>query len=217
MAIIQRFSTIRRGGIIFTGNTAGLAPVNASGGRYGTRHEVGRIFGKCDTCAHLQSFLAVLRHQPCRLDARGGVRGLLAAASQSDSVVRSVGGFAGRGQHGHLCRGVSHAGFAAYQRKTFRVGAGWRRGNRRRQPLFGANAGALQTLSGPNNPADNFFASQINNSSGLPDTSGTFGTRNANAAALAATGAEPVAECVTCPNGGVIITQSSVFNGSIRT
>ena len=31
MAIIQRFSTIRRGGIIFAGNTAGLAPVNASG------------------------------------------------------------------------------------------------------------------------------------------------------------------------------------------
>ena len=35
--------------------------------------------------------------------------------------------------------------------------------------LFGANAGALQTLSGPDNPADNFFASQINNSSKLPD------------------------------------------------
>lgn len=132
MAIIQRFSTIRRGGIIFTGNTAGLAPVNASGGRYGTRYGVGRIFGKCDTCAYCESFLAVLRHQPCRLDARGGVRGLLAAASQSDSVVRSVGGFAGRGRHGHLRRGVSHAGFAAYQRKTFRVGAGGRRGNRRR-------------------------------------------------------------------------------------
>ena len=27
--------------------------------------------------------------------------------------------------------------------------------------LFGANAGALQVLSGPDNPADNFFASQI--------------------------------------------------------
>lgn len=34
MAIIQRFSTIRRGGIIFAGNTAGLAPVNASSGQY---------------------------------------------------------------------------------------------------------------------------------------------------------------------------------------
>ena len=106
MAIIQRFSTIRRGGIIFTGNTAGLAPVNASGGRYGTRHGVGRIFGKCDTCAHLQSVVAVVGHQPCRLDACGGLRGLLAAASQSDSVVRSVGGFAGRRQYGHTRRGV---------------------------------------------------------------------------------------------------------------
>lgn len=92
MAIIQRFSTIRRGGIIFTGNTAGLAPMNATSGRYGTRHGVGRIFGKCDTCAHLQSVVAVVGHQPCRLDVCGGLRGLLAAASQSDSVVRSVGG-----------------------------------------------------------------------------------------------------------------------------
>lgn len=47
--------------------------------------------------------------------------------------------------------------------------------------LFGANAASLQTLSGPNNPAANFFASQINNSSGTLDTSGTFGTRNASA------------------------------------
>lgn len=47
--------------------------------------------------------------------------------------------------------------------------------------LFGANAASLQTLSGPNNPATNFFASQINNSSGTLDTSGTFGTRNASA------------------------------------
>lgn len=47
--------------------------------------------------------------------------------------------------------------------------------------LFGTNAASLQALSGPNNPVDNFFASQINNSSGTLDTSGTFGTRNASA------------------------------------
>ena len=41
----------------------------------------------------------------------------------------------------------------------------------------------LGTLSGPNNPAGNFFASQINDQNGLLDTTGTFGTRNANAAA----------------------------------
>lgn len=33
MAIIRRFSTIRQGGIVFKGNTAGLSPVNATGGQ----------------------------------------------------------------------------------------------------------------------------------------------------------------------------------------
>ena len=49
--------------------------------------------------------------------------------------------------------------------------------------LFGQSVATLEPLSGPNNPEDNFFASQINNSSGTLDTSGTFGSRNANAAA----------------------------------
>lgn len=44
---------------------------------------------------------------------------------------------------------------------------------------FGRNTSSLTSLQGPNNPANNFFASQINNSSGLVDTRGTFGTRNA--------------------------------------
>lgn len=54
--------------------------------------------------------------------------------------------------------------------------------------LFGPNAASLVPLSGPNNPADNFFASQINigdpnnTDVGRIDTSGTFGSRNANAA-----------------------------------
>ncbi|MDE6473563.1 MAG: DUF11 domain-containing protein [Clostridia bacterium] len=51
------------------------------------------------------------------------------------------------------------------------------------QMLFGQSVADLEELSGPNNPVDNFFASQINNSNGTLDTSGTFGTRNANAAA----------------------------------
>lgn len=38
-------------------------------------------------------------------------------------------------------------------------------------------------MSGPNNPVNNFFASQINDENGLIDTTGTFGTRNANAEA----------------------------------
>lgn len=38
-------------------------------------------------------------------------------------------------------------------------------------------------LEGPNNPADNFFASQINGSDGMVDVAGTFGMRNHDAAA----------------------------------
>lgn len=39
-------------------------------------------------------------------------------------------------------------------------------------------------LEGPNNPADNFFASQINDANGELDESGTFGDRNHDAAAV---------------------------------
>lgn len=49
--------------------------------------------------------------------------------------------------------------------------------------LFGQTTASLSPLSGPNNPANNFFASQINGENGTIDTSGTFGTRNADAAA----------------------------------
>ena len=49
------------------------------------------------------------------------------------------------------------------------------------QMLFGQTIPTLSLLSGPNNPQNNFFASQINNENGTLDTSGTFGTRNANA------------------------------------
>ncbi|MDE7394728.1 MAG: hypothetical protein K2M95_01245, partial [Clostridiales bacterium] len=56
------------------------------------------------------------------------------------------------------------------------------------QMLFGQTVPTLTLLSGPNNPQTNFFASQINNQNGTLDTSGTFGTRNANAAAGTNTG-----------------------------
>ncbi|MGE6575092.1 hypothetical protein [Paenibacillus xylanexedens] len=46
------------------------------------------------------------------------------------------------------------------------------------QARFGPTIGTVTNLSGPNNFATNFFASQINNDAGLLDTSGTFGTRN---------------------------------------
>ena len=51
------------------------------------------------------------------------------------------------------------------------------------QFLFGKDIPSLSVISGPNNPATNFFASQINNENGVIDTTGTFGTRNANASA----------------------------------
>ncbi|MEO3944660.1 hypothetical protein [Gorillibacterium sp. CAU 1737] len=46
------------------------------------------------------------------------------------------------------------------------------------QALFGPTTSTLVALSGTNNFANNFFASQINNDSGALDTTGTFGTRN---------------------------------------
>lgn len=49
--------------------------------------------------------------------------------------------------------------------------------------LFGADEPSLSPLSGPNNPADNFFASQLNRADGLVDTLGTYGTLNHDAAA----------------------------------
>lgn len=49
--------------------------------------------------------------------------------------------------------------------------------------LFGRTIAALTSLSGVNNPIGNFFSSQINSSDGTLNTLGTFGNRNANAAA----------------------------------
>ncbi|MFX3646823.1 MAG: beta strand repeat-containing protein [Paenibacillus sp.] len=46
------------------------------------------------------------------------------------------------------------------------------------QALFGPNVSTLRALSGPNNFATNFFASQINGDTGALNTTGTFGNRN---------------------------------------
>lgn len=48
------------------------------------------------------------------------------------------------------------------------------------QMLFGPDTGSLVNLSGPNNPSNNFFGSQINGDSGNLDTSGTYGSLNGN-------------------------------------
>ncbi len=44
-------------------------------------------------------------------------------------------------------------------------------------------AGPFAALSGPNNPEDNFFCSQLNDGDGQLDTAGTFGDKNHNAIA----------------------------------
>ncbi|SFD82091.1 conserved repeat domain-containing protein [Paenibacillus catalpae] len=46
------------------------------------------------------------------------------------------------------------------------------------QALFGPTTGTAAALSGTNNFANNFFASQINNDAGALNTTGTFGNRN---------------------------------------
>ncbi|MEK3701220.1 hypothetical protein NYE33_29935 [Paenibacillus sp. FSL R10-2199] len=46
------------------------------------------------------------------------------------------------------------------------------------QALFGPTSATQVALSGPNNFANNFFASQINNDTGNLNTTGTFGNRN---------------------------------------
>ena len=51
------------------------------------------------------------------------------------------------------------------------------------QLLIGpSSAGPFVNLSGPNNPEDNFFCSQINGADGMIDTSGSFGNMNHDAA-----------------------------------
>ncbi|WP_039834644.1 DUF11 domain-containing protein [Paenibacillus sonchi] len=46
------------------------------------------------------------------------------------------------------------------------------------QALFGPTSNTQVALASPNNFANNFFASQINNDTGALNTTGTFGTRN---------------------------------------
>ncbi|MDX9719303.1 MAG: DUF4215 domain-containing protein [Myxococcota bacterium] len=52
------------------------------------------------------------------------------------------------------------------------------------QLLIGqSSVSSFSNLSGPNNPENNFFASQINNNAGVLDTRGSFGSRNHDAVA----------------------------------
>ena len=89
------------------------------------------------------------------------------------------------------------------------------------QMLFGTTTNTLAVLSGPNNLANNFFASQINYcqpdysiwaptlTNGTIDTSGTFGLSNSTP--LAANGTEPISGArqgwdITCVNVSSALT-----------
>lgn len=294
MAIIRRFSTVRQGGIVFTGNTLGLAPATASGGGYAGS---AAVFTSLDTSLQVAGYPKGttsdynLNGSAATLDLPVGAYVLYAeliwgglykygstdiTARTDDAVVFgtpltsvSVTGDAATRSNMLLPSGASTLGFYVRSKNvTAQVRAagagvysvkkvpalianpsslssdtshaGWTLSvvyEDSAQPLrsltlwcggtavslaagstditvsgfltpdtlpvsgkifvsaqegdaviggdsmmFGRNTATLSALQGPNNPVKNFFASQINNSAGLVDTRGTFGTRNAVAA-----------------------------------
>lgn len=76
------------------------------------------------------------------------------------------------------------------------------------QCRFGPNAGGLINLSGPRNPALNFFASQICDETGQLVTTGTFGDRNANPAAGTNTTACRQGWDITSADGSAVMQNS---------
>jgi uncharacterized repeat protein (TIGR01451 family) len=73
------------------------------------------------------------------------------------------------------------------------------------QMLFGPDIGSLVNLSGPNNPQNNFFVSQINNDSGNLDTTGTYGNFNGNAIAGTVTFAQRQSWDITNVDGSATL------------
>ncbi len=73
------------------------------------------------------------------------------------------------------------------------------------------NAGPFAGLSGPNNPANNFFCSQINDGMGLLDTRGTFGMVNHNA--MAGTNTKGARQGWDVTTVGVSSMKSQLKNG----
>ena len=120
-------------------------------------------------------------HQQLRgLDARGRLPELLPAGAQPRALRRL--GAVRRGARVH--ERLLHAARRKTLRSTRRQRDGGRRQQERRHDAVRREQPPLATanqLKGPNNPQTNFFASQINRDDGTLDTSGTFGTRNANA------------------------------------
>lgn len=142
--------------------------IQASGaGTYITAGVVGTIIIPGDpTANHAGWTLAVIYQNPSLPFRNMSLRaGAVLVQSTSAPVVTTITGFA-TPVTGALGGRIM---FSAQEGDANRSGD---------QALFGPTSATQVALSGPNNFANNFFASQINNDTGNLNTTGTFGNRN---------------------------------------
>lgn len=142
--------------------------IQASGaGTYVTGGVVGTIIIPGDSTAnHAGWTLAVIYQNPSLPFRNMSLRvGAVLVQASSAPVVTTITGFA-TPVTGALGGRIQ---FSAQEGDANRSGD---------QALFGPTSATQVALSGPNNFAGNFFASQINNDTGNLNTTGTFGTRN---------------------------------------
>lgn len=136
-------------------------------GTYSTGNVVGTIVIPGDSTAnHAGWTLGVIYQNPALPFRNMSIRaGAVLVQASSGPVLTTITGFATpiSGSLG------GRALFSAQEGDANRTGD---------QALFGPTSSTLVALSGPNNFATNFFASQINNDAGQLDTTGTFGSRN---------------------------------------
>ncbi|MFB9328409.1 hypothetical protein ACFFSY_20960 [Paenibacillus aurantiacus] len=139
----------------------------AGAGTYTTGNVVGTIVINNDSTAnHAGWTLGVIYNNPSLPFRNMSLRaGAVLVQSTSASVSTTLTGFA-TPLSGTL---GGRALFSAQEGDANRTGD---------QALFGPTAATAVALSGPNNFATNFFASQINGDTGTLSTTGTFGTRN---------------------------------------
>ncbi|MBD8497571.1 DUF11 domain-containing protein [Paenibacillus arenosi] len=140
---------------------------SAGAGTYTVGNVVGTIVVPDDTSNHAGWTLAVVYLNPTLPFRNMSLRvGSLYISAGGSAVSTSITGFATPTSGTVSGRAL----FSAQEGDANRTGD---------QARFGPNTSNLTILSGPNNFANNFFASQINKDDGTLDTSGTFGTRNA--------------------------------------
>lgn len=172
MPFIQRYSDVKKGGITFCGNTLGLSKATNQNAP-GTQGSIG-AFTSLDNSLQVGTFpagwtLAVAYENP---------------ASPLRNLTIWSGGTVVSPNTGSTTVTVSNFLTPEVLPVTGKIFVSAQEGDAvltGDQMLFGQTVPTLSLLSGPNNPQNNFFASQINNENGALDTSGTFGSRNANA------------------------------------